>query len=147
MLASALAEELARKWRESGGPIAVPPNQPRPTPDQPIPQTTTPTQLPTSTGKSPSDVPRQRPRRYTPYGPVPIQFDQSVTEQITAIHRQQHKVASHDYFLTAPEYQGTAVKPKEPTGMWGFDRPDVERFPSLRKRNFFCIQHHQATGE
>lgn len=26
----------------------------------------------------------------------------------------------------------------------GFSAEDIERFPALRKRNFFCIQRHQA---
>lgn len=146
MLASTLAEELARKWRDAGGPIAVPPDQVGKTVSQsPTAQETVVTEPPPNTSKS--DGKKERPRRFTPYGPTPIQFDQSVTEQISAIQRQQHTVASHDYFLTAPEYRGTAEKPKVPTGIWGFDKADVDRYPVLKKRNFFCIQHHQATGK
>ena len=31
-------------------------------------------------------------------------------------------------------------------GPWGFSEDDLERFPALRKRNFWCIQRHQARG-
>lgn len=146
MLASTLAEELARKWRDAGGPIAVPPIQNRKPIFAPLAAEETAVANPPPTATQP-DGKRERPRRFTPYGPTPIQFDQSVTEQISAIQRQQHQVASHAYFLTAPEYRGKAEKPKEPTGIWGFDKADVDRYPALKKRNFFCIQHHQATGK
>lgn len=147
MLASTLAEQLAQKWRDAGGPIVVPSDQVRKPPSNPpaAPAESVVTHRP-PTARSSSGK-KEKARRYTPYGPTPIQFDQSVTEQISAIQRQQHTVASHNYFLTAPEEIGKAIKPKQPTGIWGFDKADVERYPVLKKRNFFCIQHHQATGK
>lgn len=36
---------------------------------------------------------------------------------------------------------------KAENGPWGFSKEDLERFPALRKRNFWCIQRHQARGE
>lgn len=30
---------------------------------------------------------------------------------------------------------------------WGFSDEELERFPALRKRNFWCVQRHQATGQ
>ena len=30
---------------------------------------------------------------------------------------------------------------------WGFSEEDLTRFPALRRRNFWCIQRHQARGE
>jgi hypothetical protein len=138
MLAAAIADDLARRRRTSNVP-PVPPLQPVPSPPRPgNPSPAVPTSTP--------DRSKPRPRRYTPYGPVLIKPSQPLTDQISAIQAHHHQIASHDYFLTAPEYRGTAKRAKEPTGMWGFAREDVQRYPVLRKRNFFCIQHHQATG-
>lgn len=30
---------------------------------------------------------------------------------------------------------------------WGFGEDELEKFPALKKRNFWCIQRHQARGE
>ena len=30
---------------------------------------------------------------------------------------------------------------------WGFASEDLERFPALKRRNFWCIQRHQARGK
>lgn len=30
---------------------------------------------------------------------------------------------------------------------WGFDEKDIERFPALKRRNFWCMQRHQARGQ
>ncbi|WWD05389.1 hypothetical protein V865_003465 [Kwoniella europaea PYCC6329] len=35
---------------------------------------------------------------------------------------------------------------EERVGIWGFTRSEIERFPALRKRNFWCIQRHSATA-
>ncbi|WWC88204.1 DNA ligase D, 3'-phosphoesterase domain-containing protein [Kwoniella dendrophila CBS 6074] len=35
---------------------------------------------------------------------------------------------------------------EERIGIWGFTRSEIERFPALRKRNFWCIQRHSATA-
>lgn len=32
-------------------------------------------------------------------------------------------------------------------GPWDFSPEDLNRFPALRRRNFWCIQRHQARGE
>lgn len=29
---------------------------------------------------------------------------------------------------------------------WGFEQEDLDRFPALKRRNFWCIQRHQARG-
>lgn len=29
---------------------------------------------------------------------------------------------------------------------WGFDAEDIKQFPALKKRNFWCVQRHQARG-
>ena len=144
MLAAAIADELARKRRSSSGPIAVPPIQQPGNLAPSLPCSQPVTTLADTTSRLTADRPRQRTRRYTPYGPIPIKFGQTLGEQITEIQREHHKVASHDYFLTAPEDRGKVEGPKQPTGIWGFDNAEVERFPVLRKRNFFCIQHHSA---
>nr|XP_018265067.1 DNA ligase D, 3'-phosphoesterase domain-containing protein [Kwoniella dejecticola CBS 10117]OBR87225.1 DNA ligase D, 3'-phosphoesterase domain-containing protein [Kwoniella dejecticola CBS 10117] len=31
-------------------------------------------------------------------------------------------------------------------GIWGFTKAEIDRFPALRKRNFWCIQRHSATA-
>ena len=36
---------------------------------------------------------------------------------------------------------GTAALP------WNFTREELERFPALRSRNFWCVQRHQARGK
>lgn len=165
MLASAIADELARKRGSSGEPPSAPPTRrkrisaasPRrsrnATPLVEVASKPTLISSPSRTmdattpaeahSKPTSDRSKQRLRRYTPYGPIPIKFGQTIDDQITEIQREQHKVASHDYFLTAPENRGKIERPKEPTGIWGFDKADVESYPVLRKRNFFCIQHHR----
>nr|XP_019050717.1 DNA ligase D, 3'-phosphoesterase domain-containing protein [Kwoniella bestiolae CBS 10118]OCF29647.1 DNA ligase D, 3'-phosphoesterase domain-containing protein [Kwoniella bestiolae CBS 10118] len=38
------------------------------------------------------------------------------------------------------------VEEEERIGIWGFTRSEVEQFPALRKRNFWCIQRHSATA-
>lgn len=40
-----------------------------------------------------------------------------------------------------------ALPPQEPVGPWGFDRPIVDRFPALKKRNFFVVQEHSVRLE
>nr|XP_019000095.1 uncharacterized protein I203_07253 [Kwoniella mangroviensis CBS 8507]OCF63556.1 hypothetical protein I203_07253 [Kwoniella mangroviensis CBS 8507] len=35
---------------------------------------------------------------------------------------------------------------EERVGIWGFTRSEVERFPALRRRNFWCIHRHSATA-
>lgn len=30
---------------------------------------------------------------------------------------------------------------------WGFGDDDLEKFPALKKRNFWCVQRHQARGK
>jgi len=30
---------------------------------------------------------------------------------------------------------------------WGFEDEDLDRFPALKRRNFWCIQRHQARGK
>jgi hypothetical protein len=58
-----------------------------------------------------------------------------------------------DYFRHIRGIQNSDVDPamlglsRDPCGIWGFDRQDCEKFPVLvRKRNFWCVQRHQATG-
>lgn len=49
-----------------------------------------------------------------------------------------------------PEPDITPVHPEaaeDGTHPWGFDREDLERFPALKRRNFWCVQRHQARGE
>lgn len=145
MLAAGIADELARKRRCTNDASAARSDSQVPVPSPPRIQNAVTTVKPPPTSTTP-DRTKTRPRRYTPYGPVPIKPSQPITDQISAIQAHHHRIASHDYFLTAPEYRGTAKRAKEPTGIWGFAREDVERYPMLRKRNFFCIQHHQATG-
>ena len=43
-----------------------------------------------------------------------------------------------------------AYLPRNVTGdtyPWGFDEEDLEMFPALKRRNFWCIQRHQARGK
>lgn len=141
MLAAFLADEDARKRRRQG-PVGI-----SPSPQQPDRQVQ-PNDNPSDTRitDTPEAVSSRRPRRHTPYGPLPIRLGETVSEQIEAIQQQHHEVASHAYFLTDQALRGTATEVVDPVGIWGFERSMVERFPSLKKRNFFCIQHHQATG-
>jgi hypothetical protein len=52
----------------------------------------------------------------------------------------------------------TALRPQEAavhnarevmgdTYPWGFEKEDLDRFPALKRRNFWCIQRHQARGK
>ncbi|KAJ9098121.1 hypothetical protein QFC21_004450 [Naganishia friedmannii] len=140
MLAAFLADEDARKRRRDG-PVGI---LPSPQPEPPAPPADNPSATHTEDAQeAPSS---RRPRRHTPYGPLPIRPGETVAEQIDAIQQQHHQVASHAYFLTDKALRGTAADVVDPVGIWGFERSMVQRFPSLKKRNFFCIQHHQATA-
>jgi hypothetical protein len=141
MLAAFLADENARKRRRDE-PVGIA------TSPQKEPQARQPNEETSNTAtEDTQEVPSsRRPRRYTPYGPLPIRPGETVAEQIDAIQQQHHEIASHAYFLTDKALRGTATDVIDPVGIWGFERSMVERFPSLNKRNFFCIQHHQATG-
>ncbi|KAJ9118862.1 hypothetical protein QFC24_006061 [Naganishia onofrii] len=137
-----LADENARKRRRDE-PVGIAPSPPKePQAGQPNGETSN-----TATEDTQEVPSSRRPRRYTPYGPLPIRPGETVAEQIDAIQQQHHEIASHAYFLTDKALRGTATDVVDPVGIWGFERSMVERFPSLKKRNFFCIQHHQATGE
>ncbi|WRT66003.1 DNA ligase D, 3'-phosphoesterase domain-containing protein [Kwoniella shivajii] len=35
---------------------------------------------------------------------------------------------------------------EERIGPWGFTKSEIDRFPALRKKNFWCIQRHSATA-
>ncbi|WWC68315.1 DNA ligase D, 3'-phosphoesterase domain-containing protein [Kwoniella pini CBS 10737] len=37
-------------------------------------------------------------------------------------------------------------KEEERIGIWGFTKTEIDRFPALKKRNFWCIQRHSATA-
>lgn len=141
MLAAFLADENARKRRRDE-PVGIAPSPPKePQARQPNEETSN-----TDTEDTQEVPSSRRPRRYTPYGPLPIRPGETVAEQIDAIQQQHHEIASHAYFLTDKALRGTATDVVDPVGIWGFEGSMVERFPSLKKRNFFCIQHHQATG-
>ena len=59
--------------------------------------------------------------------------DSTYGDTRTALQETRAPVA-HDSRATDDTYQ------------WGFEQEDLERFPALRKRNFWCIQRHQARG-
>jgi len=41
----------------------------------------------------------------------------------------------------------TAGSSKIPIPTWNFSIQELERFPALRRRNFWCVQRHQARGK
>jgi hypothetical protein len=83
-------------------------------------------------------------RRETGFpGPVTMQTISHTVDQLIA---QERTIASQGYFHTPQELLGLPEVTKKPTGPWGFDEALVKRFPALRKRNFVCVQEHQATG-
>lgn len=47
----------------------------------------------------------------------------------------------------SPEREIYHPKITNDTYPWGFEQEDLERFPALRRRNFWCIQRHQARGK
>jgi hypothetical protein len=84
-------------------------------------------------------------RRETGFpGPVTAQTISHTIDQLIA---QERTVAGQGYFHTPQELLGLPEATKKPTGIWGFEEALVKRFPALRKRNFACVQEHQATGE
>jgi hypothetical protein len=84
-------------------------------------------------------------RRETGFpGPVTAQTISHTIDQLIA---QERTVAGQGYFHTPQELFGLPEATKKPTGIWGFEGALVKRFPALLKRNFACVQEHQATGE
>ena len=84
-------------------------------------------------------------RRETGFpGPVTAQTISHTIDQLIA---QERTVAGQGYFHTPQELLGLPEATKKPTGIWGFEEALVKRFPALLKRNFACVQEHQATGE
>jgi hypothetical protein len=77
-------------------------------------------------------------------GPVTAQ---TISHTIDQLIEQERTVAGQGYFHTPQELLGLPEATKKPTGIWGFEEALVKRFPALRKRNFACVQEHQATGE
>jgi hypothetical protein len=47
----------------------------------------------------------------------------------------------------SPEPEVYNPKVTNDTYPWGFEKEDLERFPALKRRNFWCIQRHQARGK
>ncbi|KAH8085718.1 hypothetical protein HD553DRAFT_310095 [Filobasidium floriforme] len=83
-------------------------------------------------------------RRETGFpGPVTAQTISHTIDQLIA---QERTVAGQGYFHTPQELLGLPEATKKPTGSWGFEEALVKRFPALRKRNFACVQEHQATS-
>ena len=48
---------------------------------------------------------------------------------------------------TTPHSEVHEPKVTDDTYPWGFEKEDLERFPALKRRNFWCIQRHQARGK
>jgi hypothetical protein len=60
-------------------------------------------------------------------------------EEREAYRRQGDKVA--------PVYSSARSLLGNPGCQWAFTQADLDLFPALRYRNFWCVQRHQARGE
>jgi len=65
-----------------------------------------------------------------------------------------HSVAPDELSVRQDDASINAVDVEEPRrkvprleSPWDFTQDEVQTFPALRKRNFWCIQRHQARGD
>ena len=94
----------------------------------------------------PHDRPVRTGRRRETGFPAPVTLE-TISHTVDQLIAQERTVAGQGYFHTPQVLLDLPQETKRPTGSWGFEDVLVKRFPALAKRNFVCVQEHQATGE
>lgn len=72
---------------------------------------------------------------------------QTLPHTLSELIAQERTIAGQGYFQTPRELLGPQEAVKRPKGPWGFEEEVVKRFKALGRRNFCCVQEHQATGK